>query len=507
MPDASPMTSPSIHWFRRDLRLSDNPGLMASGGRPMVGVFIWEEDASQGGPDASARLVTAPADRPMGGAARWRLLQGLEALKATLDEAGIPLVTARGAPVPILVSIARSIGARTIRATSIPEPGALFRERETRTALAQQGLELVLRDGALLFPPPEDPVGESRVRRSFSGYARAARSAGWRIAPPVGRMSRQRESPAFVLPGRDHVPEITPLRATDLYRGAPDWAAGFDRADCGETAALTRWQHFLDRGLAHYAHSRDSLDGAGGSGLSAHLNLGEISVHRLWSDLAACADHPELVAGVEKFTSELLWREFSHHLLAHFPDMVEVPLEARFADFPFRKAPAEYDAWRHGQTGYPIVDALMRGLWRTGRMSNRGRMIAASFLIKHLLIDWRLGEAWFRDCLIDASAATNSFSWQWVAGCGTDAAPFFRIFNPVLQSEKFDPDGTFIRRFVPEVSVLPAPYIHRPWTAPAGVLTLAGVRLGRDYPLPMVDHGFARQRALAAFGSLRKSGG
>ncbi len=488
------MNPPIIHWFRRDLRRADNPALSACVGRPVLGVFIWEEEQAQARPAASIR--------PMGGAAKWRLLRGLEALEADLRRDGINLVMARGEALPILGSIAGSIGARSICANRIPEPDAQDEETILGAALAEAGLELVLHDSALLFPPPADPAGESRFRRSFSGFARAAQIAASRISSPAGRPELQ----PFVLPLGKSLPKIRPLVATDLYRGVPDWAAGFDARDCGEAAALARWRRFLENGLATYADRRDAIDGEGGSGLSAHLHWGEISVHRLWTDLANLVHRPELAAGSEKFTSELLWREFSHHALAHCPDMADAPLQPDFGRFPWREAPAEYDAWRHGQTGYPIIDALMRCLWQTGRMSNRGRMIGASFLTKHLLIDWRRGESWFWNCLLDASAATNPFSWQWVAGCGVDAAPFFRIFNPVLQSGKFDPDGSFIRKFVPELAALPTAFIHHPWTAPATLLTQAGIRLGRDYPLPMVDHSFARQRALDAFASLRKTG-
>lgn len=487
------MSAPIIHWFRRDLRLRDNPGLVAAGDRPVVGVWI---DEGQGAGQTSSR------------AARWRLWQGIEALSVDLVHAGVPFLKAWGTPLPVLLSIARTLCTRTIHATGIPEPAAQAEEAALKAACSREGLELVIHEAALLFPPRADPTGDQRFRRTWSGFARAARSAMGRIAPPAGEAQLR----PFTLAAATDFPDITPLGARDLYRGTPDWAAGFDAADCGEAAARARWQRFLASGLAGYAARRDSMDGEGGSGLSAHLQAGEISVHRIWADLAAISDAPDLMArpglqaGAEKFASELLWREFAHHVLAQFPDLATAPLQPDFNRFPWREAPAELDAWRHGKTGYPIVDALMRCLWRTGRMSNRGRMIVASFLCKHLLIDWRQGQAWFEDCLVDYSPATNPFSWQWVAGCGTDAAPFFRIFNPVLQGEKFDPEGRFIRTFVPELAALPASYIHQPWTAPAGDLIIAGITGGKDYPLPIVDHVFARKRALDAFGRLRASG-
>ncbi len=238
------------------------------------------------------------------------------------------------------------------------------------------------------------------------------------------------------------------------------------------------------------------LDRDATSGLSSHLHFGEISPRQVFF----AASQAE---GAAKFLSELGWREFSTHLLYACPDLSWKSFNTRFDAFPYRDDPEALEAWKRGRTGYPLVDAAMRQLWRTGFMHNRARMIAASFLTKHLLIDWREGEKFFWEFLADADAANNAASWQWVAGCGADAAPFFRIFNPVLQGEQFDPDGAYIRPFLPELAAMPARFIHRPWSAPRELRETAGLRIGENWPAPIVDHDFARRRALEALSSLQ----
>jgi deoxyribodipyrimidine photo-lyase len=271
--------------------------------------------------------------------------------------------------------------------------------------------------------------------------------------------------------------------------------------------ALARLGEFVDKHVASYADNRSRLDLDETSRLSPHLHFGEISPNQAWyavthaeSSAGASADR-----GVEAYVRELGWREYSYHLLHYFPITMSEPIRAEFAVFPWRDDRHALAAWRKGKTGFPIVDGAMRELWRTGFMPNRARMIVASFLVKHLLIPWQTGADWFLDTLVDADLANNSASWQWVSGSGTDAAPYFRVFNPVLQGAKFDPDGAYVRRWVAELAAMPAPDIHAPWKAPELVLTQAGVTLGRIYPLPIVDHAKARARALAAFAKLRKS--
>ena len=279
----------------------------------------------------------------------------------------------------------------------------------------------------------------------------------------------------------------------------PDWAGGLRASwQAGQAGAKKALAHFLAKGLATYAVERDRPDVVATSRLSPHLRFGTISPREIWHALTEKKAKPAAKENVAKFRAELGWREFDYHLLYHHPDLAERNLR-RDIEIPWREDRKGLRAWQRGQTGYPIVDAGMRELWQTGWMHNRVRMIAASFLIKHLLIDWRHGEDWFWDTLVDADLANNPANWQWVAGTGTDAAPFFRIFNPILQGEKFDPDGAYVKRYVPELAGLPADLIHHPWTANAMELGLAGVKLGETYPLPIVDHDAARKRALAAW--------
>jgi deoxyribodipyrimidine photo-lyase len=291
-----------------------------------------------------------------------------------------------------------------------------------------------------------------------------------------------------------------------LLPTTPDWASGLRETwTPGETAAQARLDRFVAGHLTDYDRLRNRPDLDATSGLSPHLHWGEISPRQVWH--AAEAAGAPRGKGTQTFLKELLWREFSYHLLWHRPEMPEQPLKPAFADFPWRNDPKALRAWQRGRTGYPIVDAGMRQLWHTGWMHNRVRMIVASFLIKHLLLPWQEGEAWFWDTLVDADLAANSASWQWVAGCGADAAPYFRIFNPVLQGAKFDPDGAYVRRWVPELARLAAALIHAPWQASPIELNDAGVVLGRTYPAPIVDHSAARARALAALDSITRDKG
>ncbi|MGI9261644.1 MAG: cryptochrome/photolyase family protein, partial [Woeseiaceae bacterium] len=270
----------------------------------------------------------------------------------------------------------------------------------------------------------------------------------------------------------------------------------------GEEGARVRLQEFLETGIQNYKEGRNRPDKSFCSRLLPHLHFGEISPHQVWQATNSLQDIPKLHANVDHFRSELGWREFSHYLLYHWPQLPQDNLQKKFDRFPWREDSAPLRQWQRGETGYPIVDAGMRELWRTGVMHNRVRMIAASFLVKNLLLHWRHGEAWFWDTLVDADLANNSASWQWVAGSGADAAPYFRIFNPVLQGQKFDPDGDYVRKFVPELARLPKKYIHNPWQAPTSVLEQAGVSIGKNYPQPVVDRAESRDRALAAFKSI-----
>jgi len=289
-----------------------------------------------------------------------------------------------------------------------------------------------------------------------------------------------------------------------LHPTSPDWSTGFSDWCPGETGALARLGDFLSDGAAGYAGGRDFPATPATSRLSPHLHFGEIGPRQVYAAAAkAAVAHDAAGTDIETFEKELGWREFNHNVLFHHPDIPTRNFRAAFDGFPWRDDRKGFQAWKHGRTGYPIVDAGMRELWATGWMHNRVRMIVASFLTKHLLIDWRRGEAWFWDSLVDADLANNAANWQWVAGSGADAAPYFRIFNPVLQGAKYDPDGKYVRRWVPELAGLPDRLVHRPWEADQKTLEAAGVRLGSDYPAPIIDHTVARNRALAAYRSRR----
>ncbi|MEZ5853440.1 MAG: FAD-binding domain-containing protein [Hyphomicrobiaceae bacterium] len=280
----------------------------------------------------------------------------------------------------------------------------------------------------------------------------------------------------------------------------------------GEAGASERLAQFIDGALSCYSDARDRPDRVGTSMLSPHLHFGEISPRQVWAAIEhARSRHDALSKGSASFLREVGWREFSYHLLHHWPASTDQPFRPEFAEFPWETDQSRLQrnatAWRKGQTGYPIVDAGMRQLWQCGWMHNRVRMVAASFLTKHLLVPWQMGATWFWDTLVDANLPNNTQGWQWVAGSGADAAPYFRIFNPVLQGQKFDPDGDYVRTYVPELGRLPARYIHAPWTAPAETLAESGVELGRTYPNPIVDHDQARRRALEAYGALQSASG
>jgi len=470
---------PALVWFRRDLRLADNPALSAAvaSGRPVVALFIYD---------------TSAATRPLGGASRWWLDKSLRAFAASLEAIGGRLILRCGDPLVQVPAVAAEIGAGLITWSRLYEPAVVERDSALKSMLKEAGIEARSFNAALLNEPWTITNAAGRPFQVFTPYWRAAcaKISAVELAPAPA---------ALVKP--DHWPPSEALDAWRLHPRNPDWSTGFTPWSPGEAGALARLDLFLAERLAGYARGRDLPGDDATSGLSPHLHWGEIGPRQIWR---RAHDHAETVGArapredLDRFLAELGWREFNHQLLFHGEDLAQVNVRRAFDAFPWRDDPAGLDAWRRGQTGYPMVDAGLRELWTTGFMHNRVRMIVASFLIKHLLIDWREGERWFWDTLVDANPASNAGNWQWVAGCGADAAPFFRIFNPVTQGQKFDPDGANVRRWVPELARLPDALLHAPWTAPPAVLAAAGVRLGRDYPGPIVDHAFARTRALAA---------
>jgi deoxyribodipyrimidine photo-lyase len=476
---------PVLHWFRQDLRLGDNPALTAAiaTGRPVIPLFVLDEQA--------------PGRWAPGGASRWWLHHSLAALADPLQRLGAPLVLRRGRATDVLPGLAQETGADTIFWTRCYEPHAAALDAQLVPALAGLGIECRRFGGNLLHEPEAIATADNRPFRVFTAFWRAC---------------SRRPEPKAPLPPPERIPTVPGPPQSERLEDwrllpVPDWAAGLRSSwTPGEAGARKRLAAFVDGALARYGRQRDRMDLAATSKLSPHLHHGEISPRQCWHAASAAVASGATSAGAEAFSRELGWREFSYHLLHHFPTLPEQPFRPEFQDFPWLKDQAALTRWQQGQTGCPIVDAAMRELWHTGWMHNRARMVTASFLVKDLLAPWQDGEAWFWDTLVDADLANNAASWQWVAGCGADAAPYFRVFNPVLQGQKFDSEGDYVRRWLPELAKLPTADLHAPWQASALTLSDAGVRLGENYPRPMIEHGDARRRALAAYDQIRRSG-
>ncbi|MBS27775.1 MAG: deoxyribodipyrimidine photolyase [Alphaproteobacteria bacterium] len=474
--------APAIVWFRQDLRLTDNPALAAAcaNGRPVIALYILDEESE--------------GVRPPGGASRWWLHKSLESLALSLSETGQRLVLRRGGALGVLKDLVRETGASSVLWNRCYEPGAIARDTAVKSVLQSAGVDVESFNASLLLEPWQIETGQGGPYKVFTPF--------W------NRLRELHRPPTLVEPAA-RIPAVPSVAGDDLDQWSllpdkPDWAGGLrDAWEVGEAAAQQRLSAFLDAPVADYPTDRDRPDRPGTSCLSPHLHWGEIGPHQVWRAAASLiyAGDPRS-GGAESLLRELAWRDFNHHLLFHFPTIVTANWRPKFDAFPWRDDPQGLAAWQCGQTGYPIVDAGMRELWATGWMHNRVRMIVGSFLVKDLLTDWRAGEAWFWDTLVDADLANNVGNWQWVAGSGADASPFFRIFNPVSQGEKFDPQGGYVRRWVPELADVPDKWIHRPWDAPADVRAAANFTLGGSYPRPIVDHARARVRALEIYKSL-----
>jgi deoxyribodipyrimidine photo-lyase len=474
----------SIVWFRLDLRLADNPALEAATkrGGAIVPVFIWAPDEDE---------AWAP-----GAASRWWLHQSLRALDARLRDAGSRLTIRRGPSVETLRALVAETSAGAIFWNRRYEPASIARDTEVAAALRHDGIVAESFNAALLHEPWTICNKSGQPFRVFTPF--------WRHClglpdPPAPAAPKR-------IPRPSRWPESLALEALELEPRI-HWAQGMHAAwRPGELGAVTQLKRFLARAFESYAEQRDRPDVAGTSRLSPHLHFGEIGPRQIWHGLrrkAAKRGPPGATWRGSQFLAELGWREFAHHLLYHFPHTQSQPLRAEFEGFAWRADASLLEAWRRGRTGYPIVDAAMRALWTTGWMHNRVRMIVASFLVKDLLIDWREGARWFWDTLVDADLAQNTLGWQWTAGSGADAAPYFRVFNPTSQGQRFDPRGAYVRRWCPELAKLPEKWIHRPHEAPAEILRAAELELGRTYPGPVIDHGVARKRALAGYARMR----
>lgn len=476
--------TPSVVWFRHDLRLDDNPALQAAvqRGGPVIPVFIWAPEEE--------------GDWAPGSASRWWLHQSLTSLEASLRQRGSRLVLRQGESLPTLEALVRDTGAEAVVWNRRYEPAIRARDARITSHLRGGGLYVESFNASLLFEPWEVHTRDRKPFQVFTPFWKACLALP-ELPPPLPEPSH--------LPSPHAWPASLALQHLAL---APrhEWTAGIRAAwQPGEPGAAAHVARFVEAALSIYDSARQRLDVESSSRLSPHLHFGEISPRRLWHLLPEQALWHH-TPGVEAFLRELGWREFAYHVLYHFPRTPDTPLREAFAVFPWRHDPPALRTWQRGKTGYPLVDAGMRELWTTGWMHNRVRMVVASFLVKDLLLPWHAGATWFWDTLVDADLANNTMGWQWTAGCGADAAPYFRIFNPVMQGHSCDPQGDYVRRWVPELAALPSAWIHHPWAAPVEILTAAGVELGRTYPAPMVDHHEARRRALAALATTRRGG-
>lgn len=467
--------STGLVWLRNDLRLHDNPALTAAckDCDAVVALYIHETDGGI---------------RQPGGATRWWLHHSLVALADALAEHGIPLIVRTGKAAAILDEVIASENVDSVHWNLRYAPAEVALDKAIKEDLRQKRISATSHQGNVLAEPWTVETGQGRPYSVFSPFWKNLRDK--HIEQPLAKPRKRGDA----------------LKARDVdaeYR-APAWAKKFDGLwQIGEDAAHRALERFIDEHLEDYPEGRDFPAKDLTSRLSPHLRFGEISPRQIWhTTLARTHSDAKLRGPAEKFLSELAWRDFSYHQLFYRKDIATVPMQEKYAGMAWRTDTKALHAWQKGETGIPIVDAGMRQLWATGYMHNRVRMLVASLLSKNLLVDWRKGEDWFWDCLVDADVANNPASWQWVAGSGLDAAPYFRIFNPATQGERFDAEGDYVRTWVPELTALPDKWIHNPGGAPADVLEEAGITLGKTYPKPIVDLKASRERALEAQAAL-----
>ena len=469
----------SIIWFKHDLRIKDNPAFNAACEvGSVVPIYIYDS--------------TIYGNRELGGASKWWLHHSLSSLNETLNGR---LQVFRGDPEVLIPKLMAHFNANKIFWNRSYDPTQISRDMAIKNTLKQHGLLAHSCNGSLLWEPMKVVKKDGTAYRVFTPYYKngcsSAKAPRFPLKPPNDIEY------AEVLRKGCSIDDLNLLPTTN-------WDAKFPMYwQPGEEGAADNLHTFIEQSVRKYHQCRDIPSVNGTSRLSPHLHFGELSPNQIWYAIKGRFGDSE-DKSIETFLSELAWREFSYYLLYHFPTLPVNNFNPRFDKFPWRNDENALKAWQTGKTGIPIVDAGMRELWQTGYMHNRVRMIVASFLVKNLLINWRDGERWFWDCLVDADLASNSASWQWVAGSGADAAPYFRIFNPLLQGEKFDKNGIYVRKYCPELTKLPDKYIHKPWDAPTLITNKADVYLGKNYPKPIVDLKASRQRALDAFKSLKK---
>ena len=472
------MMQKTIVWFRQDLRLNDHPALWA---------------AIQQGSILPLYIID-PQITSRGAASNWWLHHSLRNLAQSLQG---HLRIEKGNGLRIVSDLIDQYQITACHVSRSYDPLQIEQDQQISDYLQTKFVRFEKFNGSLLWEPEQIHKADRSAYRVFTPYFRKGCLMADSPRSPLPAPAEYR----FI--GESHdiesvLQQYLPLPTISWHQSlAQDWQS--DQQMIGEKGAQYRLQCFLQNGLDGYKQGRDFPVKLHVSRLSPHLHFGEISPHQIWDQLLPFPASKDK----DHFCSELGWREFSHYLLHHQPNLPQHSLQPKFKKFPWQENPDYLKAWQQGKTGIPIIDAGMRELWQTGYMHNRVRMIVGSFLVKNLLLPWQQGAAWFWDCLVDADLANNSASWQWIAGCGADAAPYFRIFNPVLQAEKFDPTGDYIRKYIPEIKKLPLKFLVKPWLAPSATLQEAGVILGQDYPLPIVDLKESRQRALAAFQSLK----
>ena len=469
-----------IYLFSNDLRLNDNSGFnqaledaKTSSESSVIPLFIRHKSSSW----------------PIQGAAAWWLHHSLKNLNTELKNMGGKLYLRSGHLIEILTDIIQQHTIEGIYFSRAYDPEGIFQQQQIHALCQQHAISCKRFAGSLLFEPETIKTQQGNYFQVFTPFYRHGKT---HILPKTTQLKKI------------HLQKIQcqseKLTTWNLLPTKPNWAKNFAQLwNPGEAGAQEQLQKAIEDTIIDYKNQRDipAIDGT--SQISAHLRFGEISPRQIWHQVSAQLSPEE----AEPFLRQIFWREFNHHLLFHLPHITKKPFKEKFAHFPWQKNNRHLSLWQQGKTGYPIVDAGMRQLWQTGWMHNRVRMIVASFLTKHLGIHWQEGAAWFWDTLVDADLANNSGGWQWVAGCGADAAPYFRIFNPIIQGEKFDPNGEYIKQWIPELRDLPKKFIHSPWAAPALILQSAHVQLGKNYPEPIVDHKSARERALADYAAIK----
>lgn len=483
------MQYPSILWFRQDLRLEDNPALQAAldQGGPIIPIFIWSPEEE--------------GQWPPGAASRWWLHYSLKELQRQLEGYGSKLLIRQGHTLHCMKELIFETQAKAVFWNRRYEPDSIHRDTHLKTHLKQLGIYTESYNSSLLFEPWMIQTKHETPFQIFTPF--------WKAFHEIGEPNPPLPAPKS-LPKLSQQIKSLPLETLELEPKI-NWAGGLkEQWQPGSANARSRLDDFINNTLIHYQNFRDRPDVPAISHLSPYLHFGELSPRVVWHKIKThliesknAKEQTQLQQSASAYLRQLGWREFAYHLLFHFPHTPNEPMRPAYKAFPWKHDPIGLHAWQKGETGFPIVDAGMRELWTTGWMHNRVRLIVASFLVKDLLIPWQQGAQWFWDTLVDADLANNTLGWQWTAGCGTDSAPYFRIFNPILQGEKFDPEGVYVRKWVPELANLPDKLLHKPWDASFLELKTANVTLGKNYPYSIVDHAEARDRALRAFAYLK----